>query len=47
MAREKTHWTSRRTLYRDERMRIQSYFEGHEFLYRLTKQLATNPKPIP
>ena len=32
---------------RDERMRIQSYFEGHEFLYRLTRQLATNPKPIP
>ncbi len=32
---------------RDERMRIQSYFEGHEFLYRLTKSLATNPKPVP
>jgi acetylornithine deacetylase/succinyl-diaminopimelate desuccinylase-like protein len=32
---------------RDERMRIQSYYEGQEFLYRLTKLLATNPKPVP
>ena len=26
---------------RDERMAIRSYFEGQEFLYRLTKELAT------
>ncbi len=32
---------------RDERMRIQSYYEGQEFLYRLTKLLATNPAPVP
>jgi acetylornithine deacetylase/succinyl-diaminopimelate desuccinylase-like protein len=32
---------------RDERMRIQSYFEGQEFLYRLTKLLASNPTPVP
>ncbi len=32
---------------RDERMRIQSYFEGQEFLYRLTKLLSTNPPTIP
>jgi acetylornithine deacetylase/succinyl-diaminopimelate desuccinylase-like protein len=32
---------------RDERMRIQSYFEGQEFLYRLTKLLASNPPTIP
>lgn len=32
---------------RDERMRVQSYYEGHEFLYRLTKALATNPRTIP
>jgi acetylornithine deacetylase/succinyl-diaminopimelate desuccinylase-like protein len=25
---------------RDERMRIQSYYEGQEFLYRLTKALT-------
>ena len=25
---------------RDERMRIQSFFEGQEFLYRLTKAVA-------
>jgi acetylornithine deacetylase/succinyl-diaminopimelate desuccinylase-like protein len=25
---------------RDERMRIQSFYEGQEFLYRLTKALA-------
>ncbi|MFN0180915.1 MAG: M20/M25/M40 family metallo-hydrolase [Gemmatimonadales bacterium] len=30
---------------RDERMRIQSYYEGQEFLYRLTKALATAPAP--
>ncbi len=32
---------------RDERMRMQSYYEGQEFLYRLTKLLATNPTPVP
>jgi len=32
---------------RDERMRIQSYFEGQEFLYRLTKLLASNPPTVP
>jgi acetylornithine deacetylase/succinyl-diaminopimelate desuccinylase-like protein len=32
---------------RDERIRIQSYYEGQEFLYRLTKLLATNPAPVP
>ena len=32
---------------RDERMRIQSYYEGQEFLYRLTKLLATNAPPMP
>ena len=32
---------------RDERMRVQSYYEGQEFLYRLTKLLATNPAPVP
>jgi acetylornithine deacetylase/succinyl-diaminopimelate desuccinylase-like protein len=30
---------------RDERMRIQSFYEGQEFLYRLTKALATAPAP--
>lgn len=30
---------------RDERMRVQSFFEGHEFLYRLTRALA-GPNPI-
>jgi acetylornithine deacetylase/succinyl-diaminopimelate desuccinylase-like protein len=29
---------------RDERMRIQSYYEGQEFLYRLTKALTTTPR---
>jgi acetylornithine deacetylase/succinyl-diaminopimelate desuccinylase-like protein len=29
---------------RDERMRMQSYYEGHEFLYRLTKALTTSPR---
>jgi len=28
---------------RDERMAIKSFFEGQEFLYRLTKALATRP----
>ena len=32
---------------RDERMRVQSYFEGQEFLYRLTKLLASNPVRVP
>ena len=32
---------------RDERMRIQSYYEGQEFLYRLTKLLSTNPATVP
>ncbi len=31
---------------RDERMRIQSYYEGQEFLYRLTKLLASNPRRV-
>jgi acetylornithine deacetylase/succinyl-diaminopimelate desuccinylase-like protein len=30
---------------RDERMRVQSFFEGQEFLYRLTRALA-GPNPI-
>ena len=32
---------------RDERIRMQSYYEGQEFLYRLTKLLATNPATVP
>jgi acetylornithine deacetylase/succinyl-diaminopimelate desuccinylase-like protein len=32
---------------RDERMRIESYFEGQEFLYRLTKALAGPPTATP
>ena len=32
---------------RDERIRMQSYYEGQEFLYRLTKLLATNPTTVP
>ena len=28
---------------RDERMAVKSFYEGQEFLYRLTKALATNP----
>ncbi|HUQ81738.1 MAG TPA: M20/M25/M40 family metallo-hydrolase [Gemmatimonadaceae bacterium] len=33
---------------RDERMRMQSYYEGQEFLYRLTKALTTAPRsPVP
>ncbi|MGE0552235.1 MAG: M20/M25/M40 family metallo-hydrolase [Gemmatimonadales bacterium] len=31
---------------RDERMRIRSFFEGQEFLYRLTQALA-GPSPVP
>jgi acetylornithine deacetylase/succinyl-diaminopimelate desuccinylase-like protein len=32
---------------RDERMRIQSFYEGQEFLYRLTKTLAGPPATVP
>ncbi|MEP7343936.1 MAG: M20/M25/M40 family metallo-hydrolase [Gemmatimonadaceae bacterium] len=32
---------------RDERMRIQSYYEGQEFLYRLTKALTSSTKTVP
>ncbi|MFN8575204.1 MAG: hypothetical protein U0132_24330, partial [Gemmatimonadaceae bacterium] len=32
---------------RDERMRIQSYYEGQEFLYRLTKALSSAPSTVP
>ncbi len=32
---------------RDERMRVQSFFEGQEFLYRLTKLLASPPARVP
>lgn len=32
---------------RDERMRVQSFYEGQEFLYRLTKALATAPMAVP
>ena len=32
---------------RDERMRVQSYYEGQEFLYRLTKLLSTNTIAVP
>ena len=32
---------------RDERMRVQSFFEGQEFLYRLTKALATASRTVP
>lgn len=32
---------------RDERMRIQSYYEGQEFLYRLTRALASPPPTVP
>ena len=31
---------------RDERMRIQSFYEGQEFLYRLTKLLASSSKNL-
>ena len=30
---------------RDERMLIKSFFEGHEFLYKLVKQLSSGKKP--
>jgi acetylornithine deacetylase/succinyl-diaminopimelate desuccinylase-like protein len=32
---------------RDERMRVQSFYEGQEFLYRLTKALAQPPTATP
>lgn len=32
---------------RDERMRIQSYYEGQEFLWRLTRALTTSGKAVP
>jgi acetylornithine deacetylase/succinyl-diaminopimelate desuccinylase-like protein len=32
---------------RDERMRMQSYYEGQEFLWRLTKALTTSGKAVP
>ncbi|MEJ7760210.1 MAG: M20/M25/M40 family metallo-hydrolase [Gemmatimonadaceae bacterium] len=32
---------------RDERMRVQSFYEGQEFLYRLTKALASAPRAVP
>ena len=32
---------------RDERMRVQSYYEGQEFLYRLTKALASTTRTVP
>ena len=32
---------------RDERMRVQSLYEGQEFLYRLTKALTQNPAVTP
>lgn len=32
---------------RDERMRVQSFYEGQEFLRRLTQALTTNPRPVP
>lgn len=32
---------------RDERMRVQSFYEGQEFLYRLTKALATGGRVVP
>jgi len=32
---------------RDERVRLQSYYEAQEFLYRLTKLLASNPPAVP
>ncbi|MBK8249805.1 MAG: M20/M25/M40 family metallo-hydrolase [Gemmatimonadetes bacterium] len=31
---------------RDERMRVQSFFEGQEFLYRLTQALAGPKRPV-
>jgi acetylornithine deacetylase/succinyl-diaminopimelate desuccinylase-like protein len=32
---------------RDERMRMQSFYEGQEFLYRLTKALSGSSRPVP
>jgi acetylornithine deacetylase/succinyl-diaminopimelate desuccinylase-like protein len=32
---------------RDERIPIKAFFEGQEFLYRLTKRLATDPGVVP
>lgn len=32
---------------RDERMRVQSFYEGQEFLYRLTKALTAAPRAVP
>jgi acetylornithine deacetylase/succinyl-diaminopimelate desuccinylase-like protein len=32
---------------KDERMRIQSYYEGQEFLWRLTRALTTSGKTVP
>jgi acetylornithine deacetylase/succinyl-diaminopimelate desuccinylase-like protein len=32
---------------RDERMRVQSFYEGQEFLYRLTKALSSPPNVTP
>lgn len=32
---------------RDERIPIKAFFEGQEFLYRLTKRLATDPAAVP
>ena len=32
---------------KDERMRVQSFYEGQEFLYRLTKALTGSRRPVP
>src|SRR5262249_31854119 len=32
---------------KDERMRIQSYYEGQEFLWRLTRALTASGKTVP
>jgi acetylornithine deacetylase/succinyl-diaminopimelate desuccinylase-like protein len=32
---------------RDERMAVKSYYEGQEFLYRLTKALAGPTRTVP
>jgi len=32
---------------RDERMRVQSFYEGQEFLYRLTRALTQTPSVTP
>ena len=39
--------TDARSHGRDERMRVRSYYEGQEFLYRLTMLLASNPARVP